>query len=155
MRAPCKLTRSRLMITEAGLFYSIFDNILLNFTMNDGSSQRSPLSSYRLAKADDESDQSEKVSMIDKDVKPSIDTAPAKIPVPNAKESIKGDKISPFPSHGAVTGNPDLAKALLGGEELSADFDMSMVPMAFPQRVSATTRHVEFYGPLVQAFCNS
>jgi hypothetical protein len=103
--------------------------------MNDGSSQRSPLSSYRMAKADDESDQSEKVSMIDKDVKPSIDTAPAKIPVPNAKESIKGDKISPFPSHGAVTGNPDLAKALLGGEELSADFDMSMVPMAFPQRL--------------------
>lgn len=112
--------------------------------MNDGSAQRSPLSSYRIAKADDDSEASEKVAMIENSVKP-IDAAQAKMPA-NSKESqeadniakLKSDTVSPFPAHGTITGNPNLAKALLGGDNLAEDFDMSMVPMAFPQRVSST-----------------
>lgn len=105
--------------------------------MNDGSAQRSPLASYRMAKTDDDSEQSEKALMMENTVKV-VDTRP-EMPSHNSKDD--SDRVGKPKDDGVPSGlsnnaKVDMARALLGGGGGEEDFDMSMVPMAFPQRVS-------------------
>lgn len=104
--------------------------------MNDGSAQRSPLASYRMAKTDDDSEQSEKALMMENTVKV-VDTRP-EMPSHNSKDD--SDRVGKPKDDGVPSGlsnnaKVDMARALLGGGGGEEDFDMSMVPMAFPQRL--------------------
>lgn len=115
-------------------------------TMNDGApDKRSPLAVYSVAKADSESEQSEKAIWTEHTGQAFDDIAKKNSPSENGQKiGLSGPPKEHIPrSLGASKAMADILKEAADGE----DFDMSMVPMAFPQRVSTRvlrSRHSHF-----------
>lgn len=126
-------------------------------TMNDGApDQRSTLASYKLAKTDaSDNEHSEKALMREGRSEQSFGTTAAEKSSPkNDESSSLSDRINKhntgkpvYPSASASKAMADMLKEAAETVEDDADFDMAMVPMSFPQRVST-----RFY---VEIICSS
>ena len=106
--------------------------------MNDGSpDERSPLASYSVVKAGDESERPEKALLITRESDQALDAT--KDSLGSFASSDHGGKLKDsmephLPPMAASKAMVDIMKEAADGHD--ADFDVSMVPMSFPQRVS-------------------
>jgi len=115
--------------------------------MNDGDpDKRSSLAPYSVAKTPTDTEQPEKALFGPEKTPRSFDTTKSLSPHKNDESSDSGQPkdglAAHLPPRGASKEMVDIMKAAADAREDDDDFDMSMVPMSFPQRVSTRILHV-------------